>query len=306
MLPDISTGPSTVDPEPSVVSPSLLRPEAADSDPLVEMCSHASSPMRTPSIQPSDAASPDLLMGKSPFSSMFGVNPQDSVQHIDQDHAAADEDADPVQEYLDNTLKLENLELERIPLSIPVLQRAIDWTHLTSLTLLHCINHEQLWKTLRRTFAPVPKSPVYPSARRTPASTPRKSTKSSVPSDIEMEYRLKLKKIHTNTVSPALIAFLKETLAPNSVETLFLQETRSYSSPVTVDHIFKGPLRRHRASLKRILIDSSEKGIDGQPVSSSRWRRWMVGREILAFMTSGKMPALREIGVALDYRDWVS
>ena len=306
MLPDISTGHSSVDPEPSVLSPSLLRPEAADSDPLVEMCSHASSPMRTPSIQPSDAASPDLLMGKSPFSSMFGVNPQDSSQHVDQDRAAADHEADPGQEYLDNTLKLENLELERIPLSIPVLQRAIDWTHLTSLTLLHCINHEQLWKTLRRTFAPVPKSPVYPSARRTPASTPRKGTKSSVPSDIEMEYRLRLKKIHTNTVSPALIAFLKETLAPNSIETLFLQETRSYSSPVTVDHIYKGPLRRHRASLKRILIDSSEKGIDGQPVSSSRWRRWMVGREILAFMTSGKMPALREIGVALDYRDWVS
>jgi hypothetical protein len=112
--------------------------------------------------------------------------------------------------------------------------------------------------------------------------------------------------VHTNNVSPSLISFLKETLAPNSLEVLFLQETRSYSSSVSVDQIFKGPLRRHRSSLKKILIDSSQKGPDGVPTNSSQWRRWMVTREILAFVTSGKMPNLRELGCAIDYRDWVS
>ncbi|KAK3068555.1 hypothetical protein LTR53_007666 [Teratosphaeriaceae sp. CCFEE 6253] len=37
---------------------------------------------------------------------------------------------------------------------------------------------------------------------------------------------------------------------------------------------------------------------------SSKWRRWMLSREILSFMCSGKMPALRELGMAVDYRDW--
>lgn len=124
---------------------------------------------------------------------------------------------------------------------------------------------------------------------------------------MELAYGLKLKKIHTNAVSPALISFLKDTLAPNSLETLFLQEARSFVSSVTIDHIYKGPLRRHRQSLKRVLIDSSEKGIDGLPIhTSNRWKRWMLKREILSFMCSGKMPALRELGMAVDYRDWVS
>jgi len=99
---------------------------------------------------------------------------------------------------------------------------------------------------------------------------------------------------------------LKETLAPNSLEVLFLQEARSYSSSVAVDAIFRGPLRRHRNSLKKVLIDSSEKGADGLPTNSSRWRRWMLSREVLAFLCSGKMPALKELGMAIDYRDWVS
>ncbi|KAK4497501.1 hypothetical protein PRZ48_011952 [Zasmidium cellare] len=206
---------------------------------------------------------------------------------------------------LEKKLALESLELERVPLSVPVLQKGIDWTRLTSLTLLHCPNHEQLWKTLRRTFAPTAKSPTYPTPRRTSTNTSRKSLKAALSaSDVELEYPLSLKKVHTNTVSPALISFLKETLPPNSLEVLFLQEARSYSSSVTVEAIFKGPLRRHRNSLKKILIDSSEKGQDGLPTNSSRWRRWMLTREILTFICSGKMPALKELGFAVDYRDW--
>ncbi|USP73194.1 hypothetical protein yc1106_00468 [Curvularia clavata] len=201
---------------------------------------------------------------------------------------------DPAEPPLTGKLKLEVLELERVPLSVPVLRRAFDWSMLSTLTLLHCSNHEQLWKILRRTYTP--RSP-YPGS---PSSS--KAYKASF--TLRSEYQLNLKRIHTNTVSPSLISFLKETLAPNSLEVLFLQEGRSYSSPVTVDAIYKGPLKRHRASLKKLMIDSGEKGPDGHPTTSSRWRRWMLNREILTFITSGRMNNLRELAVSIDYKDW--
>lgn len=222
---------------------------------------------------------------------------------LDQEPVTLDSLEDVQQPWLENVLKLESLELERVPISVPVLQKAINWTTLTSLTLLHCGNHEQLWKTLRKQFAPTPKSPVYPTPRRTAAPSPKKGGKPSLP-DADLVYHLNLRKVHTNTVSPALVSFLKETLAPNSLEVLFLQEARSYNSPVAVEAIYRGPLRRHRNSIKKLLIDSSEKGVDGMPTNSNRWRRWILSRDILAFVCSGKMPALRELGMAIDYRDW--
>ncbi|KAF2838522.1 hypothetical protein M501DRAFT_1004266 [Patellaria atrata CBS 101060] len=188
---------------------------------------------------------------------------------------------------LNGKLHLESLELERIILSVSVLERAFDWSTLANLTILHCQNHEQLWKSLRRTFSP------------TPSQTRSTAYKLARP-----EYRLRLKKIHTNQVSPSLISFLKETLAPNSLEILFLQEGRSYSSNVTIDAIFRGPIRRHHASIKKLMIDSSEFDNDGNPTSSSRWRRWMLNREILSYMTSGRMSGLRELAVCLNYKDW--
>lgn len=268
-------------------SPGLSPPRresAFESDPLV-----ASSRCASPQPFPPDSVSPAPELPVTEPVVSAEVDPPPEV---------------PQREHLQHCLELDNLELERVPLAIPVLQRAIDWSRLTSLTILHCQNHEALWKTLRRSFCPTPRSPTYPSPRRTPSSTPRK--KSSAAVDIEMEYHLNLKRIHTNTVSPALISFIKETLAPDSLEVLFLQEGRSYSSAVTIEAIYRGPIRRHRQSLKKILIDSSEKGADGLPTSSSRWRRWMLTRDILAFICSGKMPKLRELGMAVDYHDWVS
>jgi hypothetical protein len=208
--------------------------------------------------------------------------------HVDQ----IEEPSEPV---LNGKLKLETLELERVPLSVSVLLKAFDWSILTTLTLLNCNNHEQLWKSLRRTYSPYP--PASPSASN-------KAYKASY--TLRSEYGLSLKKIHTNMVSPWLITFLKETLAPNTLEVLFLQEGRSYTSTVTINAIFRGPLRRHRASLKKLMIDSSEKGPDGHATSSSRWRRWMMTREILTFVTSGRMSSLREVAVSIDYKDWVS
>lgn len=266
---------------------------AEDSDPLIASSRAASPQPASPDQEESPAShSPDADRSAS-------VAPQEGNTRLVQID-------DEIEEELPHhQLQLETLELERIPLSIDAMQKALDWSKLTCLTILNCEHHELLWKTLRRTFSPIPKSSS--SSRSRPSFSARKSSKSSLlGTDIEMSYPLSLKRIHTNTVSMALISFLRETLAPNSLEVLFLQESRSYAPSVTVDSIFKGPLRRHRASLKKVLIDSSEKSPDGLPTTSNRWRRWMLSREVLTFVCSGKMPRLRELGMALEYRDWVS
>lgn len=54
----------------------------------------------------------------------------------------------------EDKLKLEVLELERIPLSISTLLPTIDWTRLRTLTLICCDDHEHLWRALRRKYAP--------------------------------------------------------------------------------------------------------------------------------------------------------
>lgn len=198
----------------------------------------------------------------------------------------------PRRKLLTGKLRLQVLELERVPLSIFVLQKAFDWTTLRSLTILDCAYHESLWRMLRRQFRPQ----LSPNA-----------SKSGV--NPQMEYHLNLKHIHTDIATPSLIAFLKETLAPNTLEVLFLQDRRKLTaSSVTIDAIYKGPLRRHRKSLKKLLIDSSDK-VPRNPNASNenaRWRTWMLSHEALAYITSGNMSSLRELSVAIDYRDWVS
>ncbi|KAF1987637.1 hypothetical protein K402DRAFT_462525 [Aulographum hederae CBS 113979] len=190
--------------------------------------------------------------------------------------------------FLENILQVETLEFERIKLSVNVMTKAFDWHVLTSLTLLRCSNHEFLWRTLRRNYSP--KNCCSP--------------KTGLNSDEDPgSFALNLKKIHTDTVSPALISFLKETLAPNSLEVLFLQEDRGYSSSVTVDSIFRGPIRRHRASLKKLIIDSGEKSM-GDFQGGQGWKKWMLKREGLSYLTSGRMENLRELGVSVDYKDW--
>jgi len=179
------------------------------------------------------------------------------------------------------------LELERVPLAVDVMLKAFNWTILTSLTLLHSQGHEQLWKALRRNFTPKPlngvsKSPVDASS-----------------------YHLRIKKIHTNSVSPSLVAFLKDTLAPNSLEVLFLQDERSYNSTVSIDSIFRGAIKRHRASLKKLMIDSSEKILTDFPTVNARWKKWIVNREMITYLTSGRMSGLREVAFSIDYKDWV-
>ena len=204
-------------------------------------------------------------------------------------------------------LSLQVLELEKIAISVPVLQHSIDWSILTNLTLLQCSGHEDLWKTLKRKYSPKSSGSFSISSPQTSSGQGllRHRTSSKFDPISPTEYRLSLKRVHTDFVSPGLIAFLKEALAPNSLESLILQDRGKNVSSVTVDSIYRGPIRYHRLSLKKLSIDASEKAPDSRS-RSSKWKRWMLNREILTFLTSGKMSSLRELGMAVDYKDWVS
>ena len=211
-------------------------------------------------------------------------------------------------------LQLEILELERHTINIKLLSDAIDWSILTSLTLLCCVDADALWQTFRTWYAPVTrpnslivsiptkfldkKSPTQSRLRRMPSS-PR-------PVEHETTYRLHLKRIHTNSVSTKLLTFLKETLAPNSLEWLFLQDCPEYQSGVNISQIYKGPLKRHKGSLTKLLINSSHGGPSSRARALSA-KKWMLNREILGYITAPKkMPKLRELSVSLEYKDWHS
>ena len=223
-------------------------------------------------------------------------------------------DTGPSRPKPDHKLKLELLELERVPLSVHALLKAFDWSNMTTLTILNCANHEQLWKTLRRCCGPVSSTSSSSSSSLFPKTSSASkmghratgtgySTGAKVPHD----YPLKLKSIHTDMVSRSLVAFLQETLAPNSLEVLLLQEGSSYSSSVTIDSIYRGPLRRHRKSLKKLMVDSSDRALSGVTLSGRfGWKKWMMTDTVLSFLVSGKMTSLRELGMAMDSKDWVS
>lgn len=204
-------------------------------------------------------------------------------------------------------MQLDTLELERIYLSVSALSRGVDWTRLASITLLGCRNHESLWKELRQKYAPSTRTRTPSSSSRNVSTslgsifTPRNLTpfsKDTAPSD---EYRLNIKKIHTDTVSTALIQFIRDALAPNSLEALFLQENSTYKSSVGIDVIYRGAIRRHRGSLRKLLIDSECRKDD--ELGTASWRRWVFNRELMGCLTSGKMH-LRELCMSIDYKDW--
>lgn len=210
----------------------------------------------------------------------------------------------PGRKRLDDKLKLTTLELERVPLSMQVCSKAFDWSLMSSLTILECAQHENLWKLLKKQFQPQPRVSGY-------GISP---TSSKPMPNAPLQYTLSLKHIHTDVTSPALIAFVRETLAPNSLETLFLQDRRRASGsagsgppPVTIETIFKGAIKRHRSSLRRLLLDSSAKNpSSGSTAESTRWRAWCLPTEVLSYITSGRMSKLKELAVSIEYKDWVS
>ncbi|PYI12766.1 hypothetical protein BO78DRAFT_392565 [Aspergillus sclerotiicarbonarius CBS 121057] len=190
----------------------------------------------------------------------------------------------------DHQLKLETLELERVTLCIPVVLHALDWTRLTTLTIFRCDGHEKLWRALRRQFSP--------------SATRSKQGKRDGSDQGGSEYRLKLKHIHTDAVSPYLLLFIKDTLAPNTLETLFLHEAPMYDSIVHIDAIYKNAIRTHHLSLQKILVDSTQRAPGGSEMPSVRWYKWMFTRQMITFLSSGRMPRLRELSVALHSKDW--
>ncbi|KAK5451491.1 hypothetical protein LTS15_008256 [Exophiala xenobiotica] len=216
----------------------------------------------------------------------------DSFQGLNQDESSF------------RKLQLDILEIERVYLSITVLSKGIDWSRLTTLTLLGCRNHEQLWKTLRKRFTPTNRRRVSSSAFRISSNSISKVATNTAPAldPAPSDYPLKLKRLHTDTVSPSLIAFIKDTLAPDSLEWLFLQENTTYKSQVSIDMIYKGAIRRHRQSLTKLLIDSTLRSEDPD-VPDTNWRRWVFNRELISCITSGKMK-LRELSMSIDYKDW--
>ncbi|KAK7746182.1 hypothetical protein SLS62_009472 [Diatrype stigma] len=190
---------------------------------------------------------------------------------------------------LDGRLRLKTLGLERIAIHSQVCTKAIDWTVLTSLTILNCTYNETLWKALKRQFQPI-----------------RLASGSS--SCAQMQFYLALKYIHTDNASEPLISFIKETLAPNTLEVLFLQDRRRNTAgltpSITVDRIFKGAIKRHRSSLKKLLLDSSAKKGRG-PDARRCWMNWMLTSEMVSYITSGRMSNLRELAAAFDYYNWL-
>lgn len=263
-------------------------------------------PKSSPDLEPPPI--PDAQLGDGLVSPITSEQAPEDISPETMDLSPENEVANPAissdedEPRLAGQLSLETLELERVPLSIPVLQNVFDWGKLTSLTLLECPNHEHLWKALRRAY-----SPSALTTKQYSLCDPSRTTSGSsrVQASTPFEYKLNLKKIHTDMVSSSLISFIKEALAPNSLQMVFLQKARGHAATVSIDAIFRGVLKKHRNSLSKVLIDSGEKGLDGHLMSNTTYKHWMLNREVLRFISSGKMPALRELGAALDYRDWV-
>lgn len=184
-------------------------------------------------------------------------------------------------------LQLETLELHRVHLCVSYTYSVLDWTKIRTLTILRCENHEKLWRSLRRQYMPSVSKTGHGKADLFAA-----------------EYPLKIKHLHTDAVSPYLLLFIKDAIAPNTLESVFLQEGPSYESNVNVDALYRNVIRRHRLSLKVVLIDSSERSATWTEVPSARWRKWMFNREMISFMTSGRLPHLQELGMAVQFKDW--
>lgn len=192
-------------------------------------------------------------------------------------------------------LSLEILELERVPLSPRIMTKYLDWSRLTQLTLLNCPNTDALWRTLAGGKIGAKKRAANGQGSRPTTTTERQA--------------FGLRRLYADDVTPIFLSFLKDVLEPNSLETLVLQNR--YKSnvrvAVTVEDIYKSALRRHRGSLRKVSIDSSDKLLEGGIATSGLcWEYWVVSKDILAFMLSAKMPKLKELCVSINQVDWVS
>ena len=283
---------------------------AASQEELASSFSEQRLEERTPS-KASPTPSTKDLPGSDPSSVCDDSNTsKEGLQPTFSSQGSSDDQSRPTISSADNVLPklgLEVLELERVPLSIPVLMKVIDWSRIMCLTILGCRNHEQLWRILHQKFTP----PIHshgPSPRAGSSNSSLKITIDNLTpcptSSACREYALRLRRIHTDAVPGALISVIKETLPPDSLEWLFLQDVPQHKSNVSVDTIFRKAVLRHRGSLKKLLIDSRAYMGENMPEANLAWKKWMANREVLTFITSGKLPVLRELGISIDYKDW--
>ncbi|KAJ5908869.1 hypothetical protein N7495_001551 [Penicillium taxi] len=261
----------------------------------------ASDDTPTASSNPNLSTQPDDMLGNSltgdPFAKKrkhVNLNNTDSARDDTSPPKTKVSSPQPVYRFQPNNdkLNLQVFELERVPLSVSSLLPTLDWTRLTTLTLMQCEDHEQLWRALRRKYAPPPTLP-----KRLQNGDHSHANYSG------HDYSLNIKHLRTDTVSPYLMLFIKDALAPNTLESVFLHEAMPYESTVQIEAIYRHIIRKHRLSLRRILIDASNRR--DNPLSIDRhWHKWMLNHEMIAFVTSGRMPQLKEIGMAMHYRDW--
>jgi hypothetical protein len=204
---------------------------------------------------------PDIAANRPPSSYEREASATSSNTSGTGPHGKKPSDPHHEKKRLDGKLRLQTLELERITLSMQVCCKAFDWSILTNLIVLSCNRDETLWKVLKRRFAPT--APPHGSPPGTPT-----------------QYHLALKKIHTDTTNHALMSFIKETLEPHTLEVLFLQDRRSLAPPaVSIETIFKVAVKRHRSSLKRLLIDSNDKLGRESRSAGHRWRHWVLSSD---------------------------
>lgn len=271
-------GPVTASiPPPSVATGSASMPIVVATEPPAT----PSTPPRDDTPLPAQVATPDIpVLSIVPPQSSPGDNDTISAvtpaQARKGDHLALEyvnyfaNDNDDTPKH--KKLKLEVLELERVVLHLPTLAQAIDWTHLTTLTLLRChVYQDELWKLLRRQYA--------------------------VTDDTEKP-RLQIKHLQTDHVTRSFLAFVHHTLPVDSLESVFLQS--GTVTHVEIALIMRHIVRRHGKSIRRLLIDSMDRPLD--QADNTRWTYWCLTREALDYILSPEMPKLRQLSCAVDYR----
>lgn len=229
-------------------------------------------------------------IGKQDGHGGLEATPADTV---DADNGNASEER-----VLNTRLKLTKLELERVPISFFTMTSALDWTTITSLTLLGCPSQEPFWRYLRKQFCPTPAATMPPRPRWNIGA--RKN------------YQLSLKHIHTDNVRKSLLKFIKETLRPETLETLLLHRQQSLRAPmkVSIDDVFNYAVKPHHKSLRKLLINgdqrvysASDNSDDSDEFSRSP-RDWDLSRNLITYVTSGRMRYLQELSFSLSYSDW--
>lgn len=172
-------------------------------------------------------------------------------------------------------LKLEVLAFENVPLSVPVLMRAVDWRFLTDITILRCKSAEQLWEAFNESYF---------------AQNEINSSTSTEEGVTTAQYPLRLRKVWTDALSNALISFLSDHVASNSLECLLLGAPSESDSrrDVSIHSLCHGLIQHHCSSLRKLSV--ANYGID---------------REIVTYITSGKMPRLQELALGINVYDWV-